>query len=103
VVIVKKLGLLLLFACGIAHAAIMEISAVPTDWKVESYGATSVVLWFTSSPCENGLLKLPATATAAENNRLYATVMTAKLTKSPMFVRYEPSQECTIASFGMYN
>ncbi|MGJ9418326.1 hypothetical protein ACHAC9_11245 [Massilia sp. CMS3.1] len=77
-------------------------SEVPTAWKLESYGATVVVLWHTPSTCANGGLGLPGGSTVAEHNRLYATVMTAKTAKIPMFIYYEQRDaQCIITSFGL--
>ena len=75
---------------------------VPTGWKLESYGAAYVVLWHTPTPCSNGMLTLNSTSTLTEHNRLYATVMAAKMANAQMFVYYEQKGEaCVIVSFGL--
>jgi hypothetical protein len=85
--------------CPIATASIVEVWAVPTDWKVENYVGSQVALWSTGSPC-NGALTLPSSATIADHDRLFALLMAAKLANRQIFVRYE-NTNCELASFGM--
>jgi hypothetical protein len=97
----KKLALLLLALTGSVQAA-TTIHVVPTTWKLESYSAQSVVIWYAGSNCGNGVLTLPSTATQIDHNRLYATVAAAKLANSKMFVIYdETSPSCAIISYGL--
>jgi hypothetical protein len=77
-------------------------SGVPTGWKLESYGANGVVLWYTPSTCGNGQLLLPAGSTVTDHNRLYATVLAAKSANISMFIIYEIKDNyCFITSFGL--
>jgi hypothetical protein len=93
--------LLLTAVVNASNAAPTAISAVPTSWKVESYlGSGVVVLWFTGSPCANGQLVLPASATATDHNRLFTAVMTAKAAGKTMVIFYD-SASCVISSFGV--
>lgn len=76
-------------------------SGVPTGWKLESYSQNNVVLWGTPATCLNGLIRLPSSATVVDHNRLYATVMAAKVANTAMFILYEQSNDgCIITSFG---
>jgi hypothetical protein len=78
------------------------LSAVPTAWRVENYVPDNVALWFTGSSCASGQLIMPANATKADRDRLYATVMAGKAAGKPVFVYYTASgTNCTIVSFGM--
>lgn len=76
-------------------------SGMPAGWKLESYGTSSVVLWNTPSTCSGGVVTLPGEATVTDHNRLYATVMAAKVAKAEMFIYYEQvGANCIIKSFG---
>lgn len=77
-------------------------SAVPTGWRLESYGANAVVLWYTPSVCATGQIVFSANAPTIEHNRLYATVLAAKASGAKVFVNYNVSGGvCTIVSFGI--
>ncbi len=87
---------------NIATAADGGFSVVPTAWRLESYGANGVVLWFTPSRCGNGQILMPGTATLAEHNRLYATVLSAKATGGKVFINYnDDTGNCIIVSYGI--
>ncbi len=95
-----------LFFSFVAHADIIEISVVPATWKLENYvgyaGTTGVVVWYTTSSCATGSLGFPSSASAADMNRFWATVMTAKASQKAMFVRYDnATSNCAIVSFGL--
>lgn len=78
-----------------------NVTAVPTGWVVESYGATAVVLWYTPASCANGQILMPNGSTVAEHNRLFATVMAGKASGIKVFVNYTvTSGICVISSFG---
>jgi hypothetical protein len=88
-------------AFGIAHSATAVLSAIPTNWKVESYASGgTVVLWFTGSPCASGKLELPSTATPTDHNRLFTSILTAKTAGKTMVIFYEDTT-CVISSFGV--
>jgi hypothetical protein len=98
----KFIGIAALAFGLMSNACAAGFVGVPTGWKLESYGANAVALWNTPSSCGNGALGLPSTATAIDHNRLYATVMAAKLGNAQMFVYYEPKDNaCIITSFGL--
>lgn len=101
---IKKL--LFLFAASLtfsaATAAEGGFSVVPTAWRLESYGSNSVVIWYTPSRCGTGQIVLPATATLADHNRLYATVLSAKATGAKVFINYnDDTGSCIIISYGI--
>lgn len=99
----KKLVLALLAVCNVAAAAPITLYVVPNTWKLESYNEKGVTLWHTQATCPSGLMGLPTAATVADHNRLYSTVMAAKLSNSKMFVMYENvNSVCTIISYGLY-
>ncbi len=100
--VLKICFFILLITCTSAQAARVVVDAVPTAWKVESYGEKAVVLWFTPSTCASGQLVLPLTATAIEHNRLYGTVMAAKISGKKIFVMYERVDDaCVLLSYGL--
>jgi len=87
--------------CNCASAAEVYISAVPTNWRLQNYIPDTLAIYFSSSSCApNGYLLMPANATKADRDRLYNTIMAAKLAKRPVFILYE-STTCTINSFGL--
>ncbi|MBD8658424.1 hypothetical protein IFT68_22675 [Oxalobacteraceae sp. CFBP 13730] len=98
-----KLIFIAALALTISQSAFSEgFTGVPVGWKLESYGPTTVFLWFTPSNCTNGSLSLSKEATVAEYNRLYATVTAAKVAKIEMFVYYKQvDSSCIITSFGL--
>jgi len=100
----KKLFLALLcVGCfSQAQADVVQLSAVPTNWRLENYPGDGVHLFFTPSPCTSGYMSLPSTMTSADRNRFWALVLAAKLSQKPIFVLYDnQSPGCTIVSFGM--
>lgn len=89
-----------------ALAAAVQISEVPTNWRIENYPASTsgVTIWYSSSPCASGTLTLPSGATSADMNRLWSLILAAKLSGHKIFVYYENSSSpasCPILSFGM--
>lgn len=89
--------------CGPALAAETGLTAVPTNWRLQNYvsgGGTGVVLWFTGSVCANGQLLLPSTSGAADHERLFSLILSAKISQRPVFIIYETTN-CVITSFGM--
>lgn len=99
----KKLVLVLmaLLHVGPALAETRSVEGVPTGWRLESYGEKTVALWHTPSACTNGFISLPAGASAIEHNRLYATILAAKMAKEKIFIYYNfEAGNCTIISYG---
>jgi len=87
--------------CNCASAAETYISAVPTSWRLQNYIPDTPRLYFSGSDCgPYSMLAMPTNATKADRDRLYNTIMAAKLTKKPVFIYYE-STTCTINSFGL--
>lgn len=87
--------------CNCASAAEAYISAIPTSWRLQNYIPDTPTLFFSGSNCgPSGILAMPANATKADRDRLYNTIMAAKLAKKPVFIFYE-STTCTINSFGL--
>jgi hypothetical protein len=98
------IGVAALLACAASHGASISLSGNASGWRLENYTPGGVVLWFTGSQCTNGQLVLPAGSTAADQNRLWATITTAKTTGRKMFVYYDNSNApnaCPLISFGL--
>ena len=90
-----------------AAASSVQLAAVPSSWRIETYvgatGAGNVVLWYTGSPCTNGELSM-SNPSEQDRNRLWTTVLAAKLANRRMFIYYENANapsNCPISSFGM--
>jgi hypothetical protein len=95
-------ALLVISTTASAQAVAKSITAVPNAWRLENYVPDAVTLWFTTSECANGNLSLPAAATKADRDRLFAVVMAGKAASKPVFVYYTVNNGgCTINSFGM--
>ena len=79
-----------------------QINAIPTAWRLQSYGG-STVLWYTGSPCYNGQLLLNSSWSVDQSKLLWATIMAAKASRLPVFVYYvvDSSGNCIITSFGL--
>ena len=88
-----------LSALGAAPAGADAIEAVPSNWRLQDYGPAGLSLWFTGAPCPGGHLMLPSTA-GYSPDRLWATVMTAKVTNRPFGIFYHVDNgACMIDSF----
>lgn len=84
-----------------ANAAEVYLSAVPTAWRLQNYIPDTVALFLTGSGCGPvGFLYMPSNATKTDRDRLYNTIMAAKLAKKPVFIFYD-STTCVISSFGL--
>jgi hypothetical protein len=98
-----------IYVCLIPSAAFSQsanIESIPTGWRLENYpgntGANGVTLWFTGSPCVNGQLQLPANASSDDANRLWSTIISAKMANRAVGINYSKSgNSCTITSFYM--
>ena len=76
----------------------------PTAWRLQNYIPDGVVIWFSGSSCANGQLTLPVTATTEDKNRLWSTVMAAKVSGREIYVYYDTENTpgaCMINSFGL--
>ena len=79
-----------------------SINAVPTGWRLQSYGG-STVLWYTGSTCTNGQLLLDPSWSSDQSKLLWSTIMTAKASQMPVFISYtvNSSGYCVITSFAL--
>lgn len=87
-----------------AYANSVPLNGSVQSWRIENYVSSQVVIWFSGSSCNTGALILPSTATTEDKNRLWATVLAAKLNNHNMFVFYDDSaspNSCVIISFGI--
>jgi hypothetical protein len=70
-------------------------------WRLQNYVPNSVALYYTGSPCTSGSLVMPSTAVQADQDRLWALIMTSKATGNSVYMYYsEDAGVCTISSFG---
>jgi hypothetical protein len=96
---------LLAFWVGEAKAQSVQITQVPTAWRLENYpssAADGVVLWFTGSSCTNGGIRLRPGASIKDQDRLYMTIALGKTAARKVFVRYSvENNACVIDSFGL--
>jgi hypothetical protein len=96
-----------------ASAAIVQLKAVPTNWRVQYYTTVSgirsapvVAMFFTgvTAACagpSQGFSIIGSNANlAADAKRLYETLLAAKLTKAAVVVEYD-DVTCSIDSFGL--
>lgn len=94
-----------LIALGLGAAAPVSAEVLienPAAWRLEDYGGGNVVIWFTGARpvCTNGRLALGATMGADERNRLWSTVLSAKLSGRQVGLSYTGSGDnCVVASF----
>lgn len=101
--VIASLGLTLL-APATVSAQSTNIEAIPSGWRLENYPsntvANGVTLWYTGSACVNGHLQLPPNASSDDANRLWSTIISAKLSNRPVGVLYSKNGDtCTILSF----
>jgi hypothetical protein len=46
--------------------SVQLVSGSAKNWRLQNYVPDNVVIWFSGSPCVNGSLSLPASATKAD-------------------------------------
>ena len=99
----KKLVLAsFLFVPSILHADIIQISTVPSEWKLENYLNSNIVAWYAGSTCTNGRISFSGSASEEDKKIFWSTVMAAKISRQKVFVRYEDSSStCAIVSYGL--
>ncbi len=86
----------------IANAEIVQLTVVPSAWKLENYLNTNLVVWYAGSSCSNGKITFSSGVSIDDKNMFWSTVMAAKVSKQKLFVRYDDStSNCNIASFGL--
>ena len=93
----------LVFLSGVA-SAFPGISESTKDWKLENYARDVIAIWHThAATCGSGKLEA-RNLSKTDVQRLWATVLAAKLANADMFVFYDDSSpgHCQITSFGMY-
>lgn len=84
------------------YAAVVQMDAVPTNWKLENYIGDIVIAWYAGSSCVNGGVQFSSSATIGDKNRFWADVLAAKVSGKHIFVRYDnATTNCFIVSFGM--
>ena len=77
------------------------IEAVPTNWRLQDYIDGNASLYFTGSPapCVNGNLVLVGGSAHGDSvNRLWSTIMTAKVSGKMVGIFYNPTT-CQIQNF----
>lgn len=95
----KTLILFCLFMPFLAFGSTKSMTKVPTGWKMENYFGDSLVVFFSGSTCKNGRLTFPSHATVHDKNRFWSLILSAKATKSKVFVIYKDDALCTLVSF----
>lgn len=106
--IASSLSVLSLFALGAlccnfaAAQTLVQLVAVPTSWLLQNYVPNQVTVFFSGSSCLSGQLIFPSTAIQADQDRLWAMILTAKATQQAVVVYYYVSgTSCYISSFGL--
>ena len=89
-----------------AASATANVTAVPTGWKLQSYGGVSTTLWYTGSPCTNGQLTFDASESPDRNKLLWATILAAKSAQLPVSIDYDIGNNaggtiCVIRTFAI--
>jgi hypothetical protein len=84
-------------------ASAASVTAVPTAWKLQSYGTTGPVLWYTGSSCDTGQIVMDPSWSADQAKLLWATVMTAKASLLPVTIDYTVNSlgQCVITDFAL--
>jgi hypothetical protein len=78
------------------------IVAVPTNWRLQDYGGGAINLYYTGAPCTSGALVLVSSAPEGTKDRLWSTILTAKLSNRPVGIFYHvDASTCIIDSFYM--
>lgn len=89
----------LFFLVSSAHAENVVLEEIPSNWRLENYVGGNIVVWWSSSSCQNGMMVLNG-ATEGEENRFWSLVMAAKVASKKMGVVYDnATTSCTIHSF----
>lgn len=74
----------------------------PANWRLQNYVSNNVVIWFTGAQaqgCTSGQLTFPG-ATSDDLNRLWSTVLAAKLGNRSVGVTYNKNGgSCQMTSF----
>ncbi len=94
------LGLMTFIAPEAGLATQVNLQEVPTNWRLQNYVGGAMWVYYTSapSPCPDGGLQLPPSATSDELNRFWSLVLTAKTTGAQVGIYYD-SVTCLISSF----
>lgn len=71
----------------------------PANWRLQNYVNNNIVIWYTNSGCPSGQLVFPG-ATTDDLNRLWSTVLAAKLANRSIGVSFNKiGDSCQITSF----
>jgi hypothetical protein len=88
-----------IWSCVASAQAVIQGSTA--SWRLQNYVPNQVTLYFTGSPCTSGSLVMPSTAVQADQDRLWALILTSKATGNPVYIYYyNNAGVCTISSFG---
>jgi hypothetical protein len=83
---------------------LISIQAVPSAWLIQNYVPNNTDLFYTGSSCLNGQLIFPSTAVQADQDRLWALILTAKSSgQQVLLYYYVTGGNCYISSFGLVN
>lgn len=89
-------------ACGAPASAEEILVESPANWRLQNYVNNNVVIWFTGAAaqgCTTGQLTFPG-ATSDDLNRLWSTVLAAKLGNRSVGVTYNKNGgSCQMTSF----
>jgi len=89
-------------ASSASAQTLLSVSGVPSAWILQNYVPNQVWLYYTGapSPCVNGGLSFPSTAVQADQDRLWAMIIAAKIAAQPVIVYYTVSgSSCFISSY----
>jgi hypothetical protein len=93
-----SLGLTAFLAPASANAAQDLLEAVPTSWRMQDYMAGGLYVYYTGSPCAQGVLVVPSSATVDSVNRFWSLITTAKSLGKTVGVYFD-STTCNVSSF----
>ena len=77
------------------------LNEVPTAWRLENYAGDNLVIWFTSAnpECTNGKMSMSTSMTVEDRNRIWSTVLAAKLANRKVGLSYGGSGDfCVVSS-----
>lgn len=80
-----------------ANAGALE--ELPTEWRLSAYASGEVSIYYSSSPCTDGILRLLPGDSDAVKDRLTAIVLTAKAIRKKVGVFFDEANGCRISSF----
>lgn len=83
-----------------ASAASTFVTLIPSAWRLENYSNNEVAVWTggTTENCQQ--IIIGSNWTSDDRNRLWSTVMTGKVSETPIFVFFDDTT-CQLISFGL--